>query len=123
VNVTVEMIRRPLVATEAKRNVVIPPSTAEGMATRAAANLLKTPMIMSQKQAAYPAFLLAHRVKASFCQLYTYFTSSRGLKTNNSIVLTKDRHRSNDIVSISVFKKEMEGVYRKAESRRGEKKR
>ncbi|KAH0357933.1 Xanthine/uracil permease, partial [Aureobasidium melanogenum] len=60
------MIRRPLVATEANRNVVMPPSTAEGMATRAAANLLKIPMMSSQKQAANPAFRLAHRVKAIF---------------------------------------------------------
>ncbi|KAG9680124.1 hypothetical protein KCU87_g127, partial [Aureobasidium melanogenum] len=74
------MIRRPLVATEANRNVVMPPSTAEGIDTRAAANLLKIPMMSSQKQAAYPAFRLAHRS--------TY---------NHPIVLCKYRHRSNDI--------------------------
>ncbi|KAH0238469.1 Xanthine/uracil permease, partial [Aureobasidium melanogenum] len=76
------MIRRPLVATEANRNVVMPPSTAEGIDTRAAANLLKIPMMSSQKQAAYPAFRLAHRS--------TY---------NHPIVLCKYRHRSNDIFS------------------------
>lgn len=48
----VEMMRIPDATTEAKRKVVMPPRTAEGMATRAAANLAKMPMIRSQKQAA-----------------------------------------------------------------------
>lgn len=52
VNGIVEMIRIPDDTTAAKRKVVMPPSTAEGMATRAAANLAKMPMISSQKQAA-----------------------------------------------------------------------
>lgn len=52
VNGIVEMIRIPDATTEAKRNVVMPPSTAEGMATRAAANLAKIPMTRSQKHAA-----------------------------------------------------------------------
>jgi hypothetical protein len=42
----------PLTATALKRKVVIPPRTAGGMATRAAANLAKMPMTMSQKQQA-----------------------------------------------------------------------
>jgi hypothetical protein len=99
VNGTIEMIRRPLVATEANRKVVMPPSTAEGIATRAAANLLKTPMRMSQKQAANPAFRLAHRVKAVFCQLYIFSTSSRISITNHPVILREYRHRSNGIVS------------------------
>ena len=51
VNGIVEMMRIPDATTEAKRNVVMPPSMAEGMATRAAANLAKMPMIRSQKHA------------------------------------------------------------------------
>lgn len=49
---TLLMMRIPDVATEANRNVVMPPSTDEGMETRAAANLLKMPMMRSQKQQA-----------------------------------------------------------------------
>lgn len=48
----VDMILTPLTATEANRNVVMPPSTALGIATSAAANLAKTPAMNSQKQAA-----------------------------------------------------------------------
>ena len=40
----------PDTATALKRKVVIPPRTADGIATRAAANLAKIPMMMSQKQ-------------------------------------------------------------------------
>jgi hypothetical protein len=47
-----EMMRIPDATTAANRKVVIPPNTAEGMATRAAANLAKMPMMRSQKQAA-----------------------------------------------------------------------
>jgi hypothetical protein len=79
----VEMIRRPLVATEAKRKVVMPPSTADGIATRAAANLLKIPMMRSQKQAAYPAFRLAHRVKAML-----FFVSSISIHELNEFAYT-----------------------------------
>lgn len=64
VNGTVEMIRIPDTATELNRNVVRPPSTGDGIATNAAANLENTPMTMRKKQAPYPAFRLAHRVKA-----------------------------------------------------------
>lgn len=46
----VEMILIPLTATAAYRNVVMPPRTALGMATSAAANLAKMPMISNQKQ-------------------------------------------------------------------------
>ncbi len=64
VNGTVEMMRMPETATELNRNVVSPPSTGAGIATNAAANLEKTPMMMRKKQAPYPAFRLAHRVSA-----------------------------------------------------------
>src|SRR3569833_532639 len=40
------MMAIPETATEQKRNVVMPPMTELGMATRAAANLAKTPMMM-----------------------------------------------------------------------------
>ena len=58
------MIRMPETATALKRKVVIPPRTAAGMATSAAANLEKMPMMRRKKQAAYPALRLAHRVRA-----------------------------------------------------------
>lgn len=48
----VDMIRIPDTVTLEKRKVVMPPSTAEGIATRAAANLANTPMTISQKQQA-----------------------------------------------------------------------
>ena len=64
VNGTVEMMRMPEAATELKRKVVRPPNTGFGMATKAAANLEKTPMMIRKKQAAYPAFRLAQRVNA-----------------------------------------------------------
>jgi hypothetical protein len=48
----VEMMRIPDATTEANRNVVMPPSTAEGIATSAAANLANIPIMRSQKQAA-----------------------------------------------------------------------
>ena len=48
----VEMMRTPDATTAANKKVVMPPSTAEGMATRAAANLANMPIIRSQKQAA-----------------------------------------------------------------------
>jgi hypothetical protein len=50
VNGHVEMIRIPEIATAEKRNVVMPPSTGLGIATRAAANLLKMPITSNQKQ-------------------------------------------------------------------------
>jgi hypothetical protein len=46
----VEMMRIPDTVTLEKRKVVMPPSTAEGIATRAAANLANTPMTINQKQ-------------------------------------------------------------------------
>ena len=52
VNGVVEIILIPDTATALKRKVVIPPSTALGIATRAAANLAKMPMTRSQKQQA-----------------------------------------------------------------------
>jgi hypothetical protein len=61
---TVEMMRIPETATAQKRKVVIPPSTALGIATSAAANLEKIPMMSKKKQQAYPAFLFAQRVRA-----------------------------------------------------------
>ena len=48
----VEMMRIPDATTAANKKVVMPPNTAEGMATSAAANLAKMPMMSSQKQAA-----------------------------------------------------------------------
>jgi hypothetical protein len=42
-------IARPLTATEAKRKVVIPPRTAAGIATMAAANLAKIPATRRKK--------------------------------------------------------------------------
>jgi len=47
---TVAMMRIPETATALKRKVVMPPNTALGMATSAAANLAKMPMTSSQKQ-------------------------------------------------------------------------
>ena len=64
VNGIVEMILIPETATAEKRKVVMPPRTAPGIETRAAANLEKIPIRMSQKQHAYPALRLAQRVKA-----------------------------------------------------------
>lgn len=64
VNGTVEMIRIPDTATAENRKVVIPPRTEDGIDTSAAANLENMPMTSSQKQQAYPAVRLAHRVKA-----------------------------------------------------------
>ncbi len=61
---TVEMMRTPEMATAEDKKVVMPPSIGEGMATSAAANLLKTPMTMRKKQQQYPAFRLAQRVRA-----------------------------------------------------------
>jgi len=61
---TVEMIRRPETATDAKRKVVIPPRTADGIAVKAAANFENTPITIRKKQAAYPAFRFAQRVRA-----------------------------------------------------------
>ncbi len=49
---TVEIIRIPEMATALKRKVVMPPRTEAGMATRAAANLEKTPITMRKKQQA-----------------------------------------------------------------------
>lgn len=57
-------MRRPEMATDAKRKVVIPPRTEAGIATSAAENLEKTPMTMRKKQAKYPAVRLAQRVSA-----------------------------------------------------------
>lgn len=54
----------PDTVTAEKRNVVMPPNTADGIATSAAANLAKIPMTMSQKQHAYPALRFAQRVNA-----------------------------------------------------------
>ena len=48
---TVEMMRIPETATELKRKVVRPPRTGLGIATSAAANLEKTPMMMRKRQA------------------------------------------------------------------------
>jgi hypothetical protein len=48
----VDIILTPETATAEKRNVVIPPRTALGMATSAAANFEKIPMTISQKQQA-----------------------------------------------------------------------
>ena len=52
VNGTVEMMRTPETATELNRKVVRPPRTGFGIATSAAANLEKMPMIIRKKQAA-----------------------------------------------------------------------
>jgi hypothetical protein len=49
---TVEMIRIPEIATEAKRKVVMPPKTAEGIEVKAAANLENNPMMIRNKHAA-----------------------------------------------------------------------
>jgi hypothetical protein len=49
VNGTLEMIARPLTATEVNGKVVIPPRTAEGMAVMAAANLEKIPAAMRKR--------------------------------------------------------------------------
>ena len=49
---TVEMMRIPLIATEANKKVVIPPRTADGIEVNAAANLENRPMTMRKKQAA-----------------------------------------------------------------------
>lgn len=49
-NSQVARIRMPDTATAVKRNVVIPPSTAEGIATKTAANLEKTPIMNRKKQ-------------------------------------------------------------------------
>lgn len=46
----VEIMRTPETATAENRKVVIPPNTADGIETIAAANLAKTPITMSQKQ-------------------------------------------------------------------------
>jgi hypothetical protein len=46
---TFATIARPLTATEAKRKVVMPPRTAAGMATMAAANLAKIPATSRKK--------------------------------------------------------------------------
>jgi hypothetical protein len=54
----------PEMATALKRDVVIPPRTALGMATKAAANLEKTPMTIRKKQQALPALRFAQRVSA-----------------------------------------------------------
>jgi len=51
VNGTVEMMRMPETATELKRNVVSPPNTGAGIATNAAANFEKIPIMMRKKQA------------------------------------------------------------------------
>lgn len=48
----VDMMRIPATATAENKNVVMPPSTDDGMATRAAANLANMPMMSSQKQQA-----------------------------------------------------------------------
>ncbi len=64
VKTLVVAIRRPDTATEAKRNVVIPPRTEAGMATREAENLLKIPMTIRKKQQKYPAVRFAQRVRA-----------------------------------------------------------
>ena len=50
VNGTDMTMRIPETATDEKRNVVIPPKTELGIATSAAANLAKTPIIMRKKQ-------------------------------------------------------------------------
>ena len=50
VNGILEMMRTPEMATEEKRKVVIPPRTELGMATRAAANLAKMPIMTRKKQ-------------------------------------------------------------------------
>lgn len=50
VNGTVDIILIPEMATAEKRKVVIPPSTELGIATSAAANLEKTPIMMRKKQ-------------------------------------------------------------------------
>jgi hypothetical protein len=60
----VDIILIPDTVTALKRKVVIPPKTAEGMATSAAANFAKMPMTISQKQHPYPAFRFAHLVSA-----------------------------------------------------------
>jgi hypothetical protein len=49
---TVDIILIPEIATALKRNVVIPPRTDAGIATRAAANLEKMPMTIRKKQQA-----------------------------------------------------------------------
>jgi hypothetical protein len=46
---TLDTIARPLTATEPKRKVVMPPKTAEGIATIAAANFAKIPAIRRKK--------------------------------------------------------------------------
>lgn len=63
-NGTVEIILIPEMVTEANKKVVIPPRADAGMTTSAAAYLEKIPMRIKKKQAAYPAFLLAQRVRA-----------------------------------------------------------
>ncbi|KAG5304413.1 hypothetical protein I7I50_11503 [Histoplasma capsulatum G186AR] len=50
VNFTVDMIRIPDTVTDANRKVVIPPNTAEGIATSAAANLENIPISTRKKQ-------------------------------------------------------------------------
>lgn len=52
VNGMVEMILIPETATAENRKVVMPPSTAGGIATSEAANLDKTPIKINQKQQA-----------------------------------------------------------------------
>src|SRR5579871_4661737 len=64
VNGHVDIIRTPETATAENRKVVIPPNTGLGMATSAAANLLKIPMMSNQIQQQYPALRFAQRVSA-----------------------------------------------------------
>ena len=49
-NSQIERIRIPETATAVKRNVVMPPRTAEGIATKTAANFEKRPMMKRKKQ-------------------------------------------------------------------------
>jgi len=87
VNGTVEMIRIPETATELKRKVVRPPRTGFGMATKAAANFEKMPIMIRKKQAAYPAFRFAQRVRAMTPLFWVngliYFCTLAGLSVCN----------------------------------------
>jgi hypothetical protein len=59
-----DVILIPATATAQKRKVVIPPRTGPGIATKEAANFVKTPIIIKNKQQQYPAERFAQRVKA-----------------------------------------------------------
>jgi hypothetical protein len=78
----VDIILIPEMATALKRNVVIPPRTALGMATKAAANMEKTPMMIRKKQQELPALQFAQRV-STITPLFWALKKSVSLSDDN----------------------------------------